>query len=57
VKLDRSGRFNVQPQVCLSLVALFVLCLAFAPVAAQAQTYTPNDIYTVVGGGKTPTTP
>lgn len=57
MKLDRSGRFNVQPQVCLSLVALFVLCLAFAPVAAQAQTYTPNDIYTVVGGGKTPTTP
>lgn len=56
MKLNRSGRSNVQPQVCLSLVALSVLCLAFSPVA-QAQTYTPNDIYTIVGGGKTPTTP
>jgi sugar lactone lactonase YvrE len=51
VKLNRSGRSNVQPQVCLSLAALFVLCLAFSPVLAQAQTYTPNDIYTIVGGG------
>jgi hypothetical protein len=41
----------------VSLVALFVLCLAVSPVAVQAQTYTPNDIYTIVGGGKTPTTP
>jgi hypothetical protein len=57
VKLNRSGRSSVQPQVCVSLVALFVLCLAVSPVAVQAQTYTPNDIYTIVGGGKTPTTP
>jgi trimeric autotransporter adhesin len=57
VKLNRSGRYDAQPQICLSLVILFVLCLAFSPVAAQAQTYTANDIYTVVGGGKTPTTP
>jgi hypothetical protein len=56
VKLNCSGRSNVQPQVCLSLVALFVLCLAFSPVA-QAQTHTPNDIYTLVGGGATPATP
>jgi len=57
VKLNRSGRSNVQPQVFVSLVALFAVCLAFSPVTAQAQTYTPNDIYTIVGGGKTPTTP
>ncbi len=57
MKLNRSGRSNVQPQVFVSLVALFAVCLAFSPVTAQAQTYTPNDIYTIVGGGKTPTTP
>jgi trimeric autotransporter adhesin len=57
VKQNRSGRYDVQAQLCLSLVSLFVLCLAFSPVAAQAQTYTPNDIYTVVGGGATPTAP
>jgi hypothetical protein len=57
VKLNRRGRYNAQSQICLSLVTLFVLCLAFSPVAGQAQTYTPNDIYTIVGGGKTPTTP
>jgi sugar lactone lactonase YvrE len=53
VKLNRSGRSNVQSQLSLSLVALFVL----APVAMQAQTHTPNDIYTLVGGGATPATP
>ncbi len=57
MKLNRSGRYDVQPQICLSLVALLVLCLAFSPVAVQAQTYKQNDIYTIVGGGKTPTTP
>lgn len=57
MKLNRSSRYNVQPQICLSLVTLIVLCLAFSPVAAQAQTYTPNDIYTVVGGGTPPSTP
>ena len=57
MKLNRSGRSNVQPQICLSLVALLVLCLEFSPVAVQAQTYTPNDIYTIVGGGKTPAAP
>jgi trimeric autotransporter adhesin len=57
VKLNGNGRYDAQTQICLSLVTLFVLCLAFSPVAGQAQTYTPNDIYTVVGGGKTPTTP
>lgn len=56
MKSNRSGRFNLQSQICLSLVGLFVLCLGFSPVAAQAQ-YTPNDIYTIVGGGKTPATP
>ena len=57
MKLNRSSRTNVQSQVCLSVVALCALCLAFSPVAAQAQTYTPNDIYTIVGGGTPPTTP
>jgi hypothetical protein len=57
VKLNRSGRYTVQPQICLSLVTLIALCLAFSPVAAQAQTYTPNDIYTIVGGGTPPSTP
>ncbi|MFZ0769900.1 MAG: choice-of-anchor D domain-containing protein [Candidatus Sulfotelmatobacter sp.] len=57
MKLNRSGCSNVQPQICVSLVVLFVLCLAFSPVAGQAQTYKANDIYTVVGGGKTPTNP
>jgi len=42
-ELNRSGRSNVQPQVFVSLVALFAVCLAFSPVTAQAQTYTPND--------------
>jgi len=57
VKLNRNGRYDVQPQICLSLAALFVLCLAFSPAVVQAQTYKQNDIYTIVGGGKTPTTP
>jgi sugar lactone lactonase YvrE len=57
VKQNRGGRYDVQAQLCLGLVTLFVLCLAFSPVAAQAQTYTPNDIYTIVGGGATPTAP
>lgn len=57
MKLNRNGRYDVQPQICLSLAALFVLCLAFSPAVVQAQTYKQNDIYTIVGGGKTPTTP
>jgi len=57
VKLNRSGRYEAQAQICLSLATLIVLCLAFSPVAGQAQTYTPNDIYTIVGGGATPATP
>ena len=57
MKLNRSGRANVQPQVCICLVTLFVLCLAVSPVAVQAQTHTPNDIYTLVGGGATPAAP
>jgi len=58
VKANRSIS-SLQAQVSVTLVALFVLvlCLAFAPVAAQAQTYKQNDIYTIVGGGATPTTP
>jgi trimeric autotransporter adhesin len=55
VKLNRGGRFNLQ--VGVSLATLFVLCVAFSPVAMQAQTHTANDIYTLVGGGPTPTTP
>jgi sugar lactone lactonase YvrE len=47
----------MQPQVCLGLVVLFVLCVAFSPATVQAQTHTPNDIYTIVGGGATPATP
>jgi trimeric autotransporter adhesin len=57
VNSNRIGRYGVQSQMYLSLAALFVLCLAFSPISGQAQTYTPNDIYTVVGGGATPTTP
>ena len=57
VKSNRSAVCNMQPQVCLSLATLFVLCLAISPVAVQAQTHTPNDIYTIVGGGATPTAP
>lgn len=57
MKLNRSGRYEAQPQICVGLVALFVLCLAFSPVAVQAQTHTPNDIYTIVGGGATPALP
>jgi trimeric autotransporter adhesin len=60
VRLNRSVRsvFSEQSgsQICMSLTALFVLCLAFSPMAFS-QTYAPNDIYTVVGGGATPTTP
>jgi hypothetical protein len=54
VKRNRSGS-SVKPQISLSLAALFV-CLAFS-LASQAQTYTPNYIYTIVGGGATPTAP
>jgi trimeric autotransporter adhesin len=54
VKLISSG-CTVKPQISLSLAALFV-CLACS-LALQAQTYTPNDIYTIVGGGATPTAP
>ncbi len=57
MKSNRSGHSGLQPQVCLSLVALFAICLAFSPAAAHAQTYTPNDIYTIVGGGAIPATP
>jgi hypothetical protein len=57
VKSNRNGRSNVQARICLSLVTLFVLCLAFLPASVQAQTHTPNDIYTLVGGGATPATP
>jgi sugar lactone lactonase YvrE len=57
VKLNLSGRFSVLPQGFVSLVALFAVCLAFSPVLAQAQTYTANDIYTIVGGGLPPATP
>jgi trimeric autotransporter adhesin len=56
VKLNCSG-CSVKPQISLTLAALFVLYLMVSPIALQAQTYTPNDIYTVVGGGATPTTP
>ncbi len=55
MKLKPSGRSTVQSQLALSLVALFAVCLLL-PVA-QAQTYTPNDIYTLVGGGTPPSTP
>ncbi len=54
MKLIPSG-CTVKPQISLSLAALLV-CLAFS-LAVQAQTYTPNDIYTIVGGGATPTAP
>ena len=57
VKLNRSGQSKAHSQFCLSVVAIFALCLAFLPVAAQAQTYTANDIYTIVGGGLPPSTP
>jgi trimeric autotransporter adhesin len=53
VKLNCSG--SVKPQIYLTLAALFV-CLAFS-LTLQAQSYTPNDIYTIVGGGATPTAP
>ncbi len=56
MKLNRSNN-SVQTQMCLSLTALVVLCLVFSPVSGQAQSYTPNDIYTIVGGGTTPSTP
>jgi len=55
VKVNRSFS-SLQAQVSVTLVALFVLCVVFAP-AAQAQTYKQNDIYTIVGGGATPATP
>ena len=57
MKLNRSGGYGAQSQMCSSLAALFVFFLAFSPISGQAQTYTQNDIYTVVGGGPTPTTP
>src|ERR1700677_4004029 len=37
----------------LCALAGFLLC----SLGAQAQTYTPNDIYTIAGGGPVPTTP
>jgi sugar lactone lactonase YvrE len=57
VKSNRSGRKSVQSQIGMSLAALVVVCLVFSPVSGRAQTYTPNDIYTVVGGGATPSAP
>lgn len=57
MKSNRSAVCNMRPQICLSLVTLFVLCLLLLPVVAQAQTHTSNDIYTIVGGGATPATP
>lgn len=57
MKLNSGVRCLGQPQICLTLVALFVLCLAVSPVTLHAQTYTKNDIYTIVGGGATPATP
>jgi hypothetical protein len=57
VKLNPSGRKGAQSQICLSLAALATLFVVFAPTSGQAQTYTQNDIYTVVGGGATPSAP
>ncbi|MGD0986894.1 MAG: choice-of-anchor D domain-containing protein [Candidatus Sulfotelmatobacter sp.] len=57
MKSNGSGCGIVKPQISLSLAALFVVCLALSPVASQAQTYTPNYIYTVVGGGATASAP
>jgi trimeric autotransporter adhesin len=56
VKSKDNVRYGVRSQVVLSL-ALVAMCAVVCAVPAQAQTYTPNDIYTIVGGGATPSTP
>ncbi len=55
MKLIPGGGNSANPRISMSLAALFV-SLVFS-LTLQAQTYTPNDIYTIVGGGATPTAP
>jgi len=54
VNFNRSAGIT-RKTVSLTLWAVVFCLISF--VSAPAQTYTPNDIYTIAGGGATPATP